>query len=304
MIRNQFRCNPEVERQFPRFYPFLEGVINARLDELSAAAASASAFRANERDRRVWLYWGQGWDQAPILCHVCKDSWNSLNKHYNINLIDYTRSVDMFAGLSVERQIYQPRVKANVLRLRLLLRYGGVWADPTVFCARPLETWLPFCSADSNLFMFSFRPGGDRSIANWFIKGSGSSCLLALWSALYEAYLEELVRQKVGLHAYFVQHYIFDVARQLSDEAAREWIRMPKLPPGAAGGALGALIDGKADPSTPLSEPDHRRIARLLTEIPIHKLSWKGRAAAGGERVAGMLDALRRYAGTHAVAGA
>lgn len=294
-INGSFLRNPQVEERFPNFYPFLEKIIQTEHERLAEAVANASA-QASKRPRRVWLYWGQGWDSAPPVCQLCRESWQGLNREFQVEAIDEGTFDGLLDGLSLGRELYHPRIKANVLRLRLLLNFGGVWADPTIFCARPIESWLPFCSSDSSLFLFSFRRGGDRRIANWFIKGDGSSCLLALWSALYEAYLEALIKHRTGLHAYFAQHYIFDVARQLSPEAAREWERMPRLSPGAAGGSIGSIIEAPGEVAAPLADSEQRRIARLLNEIPIHKLSWKGRVSSGAERTERILDELRAFA--------
>ena len=34
-------------------------------------------------------------------------------------------------------------VAIELLRMRLLLKYGGVWADATTLCLRTMDEWLP-----------------------------------------------------------------------------------------------------------------------------------------------------------------
>ena len=68
-----------------------------------------------------------------------------------------------FADLPVQKQ-------TNLYRLCLLSKYGGVWADATCLCSRPLNDWLPQF-AQSGFFAFR-NPGKDRLLANWFLASS------------------------------------------------------------------------------------------------------------------------------------
>ena len=65
---------------------------------------------------------------------------------------------------------------SDLIRTKLLIKYGGVWADPTCFCMRPLEEWLPGYM-DAGVFMFH-RPGESRIISNWFIASEQGNLLL------------------------------------------------------------------------------------------------------------------------------
>ena len=60
-----------------------------------------------------------------------------------------------------------PNHRANVLRMELLARHGGVWVDATCFCVRPLDEWLP-AQMSSGFFAFA-RPARSRLLANWFL---------------------------------------------------------------------------------------------------------------------------------------
>ena len=67
--------------------------------------------------------------------------------------------------------------RSDVIRTQLLLRHGGVWADPTVWFAGPMDEWLSE-RMESGLFLFH-RPGRDRLISNWFIAAEAGNPLLA-----------------------------------------------------------------------------------------------------------------------------
>ncbi|MFN6956327.1 MAG: capsular polysaccharide synthesis protein [Acetobacteraceae bacterium] len=289
-----YRPNPRVAGSAPGFYPFMDVLLErhgAAVAEAVRAAVERRAERPGPVPRRVWLHWAQGWAAAPPVALLCRDSWLAWNRRYDVVPTDEAGLADLLAGVAWEPARFPPRIRADALRLRLLARRGGVWADATVFCSRPLETWLPFCTADSRFFVFAFRPGGDRGLASWFIQGDGGSPLLAAWSALFDLYLAELSRRRQAPHAYFALHYVFDIARQLLPETRDEWETMPKLPPAQAGGAVLRMLEAGDDAG--LGEAEQARLARLLHEIPLHKLSWKGAVAAGGARVEAVFAALR-----------
>lgn len=59
---------------------------------------------------------------------------------------------------------------SNVIRLSLIAKHGGVYADADCFCTRPLDTWIHE-AAKSGFFAFRFiesdRWLNDRSVSGW-----------------------------------------------------------------------------------------------------------------------------------------
>lgn len=129
--------------------------------------------------RIVWMYWHQGWHQAPYLVKKCFESWKkhhpewqviALDKHTiykHIDPVDVTE--EKFNNMPVKK-------RANLLRIKLLIEYGGVWADATCYCMKPLDTWLNEYMG-AGVFMFQ-NPGRDRLMANWFIASEQNNYLL------------------------------------------------------------------------------------------------------------------------------
>lgn len=136
--------------------------------------------------KKIWIYWHQGWDQAPPLVQQAKNSWSKLNYGYEIHALD---QVTLFDFIEFPPTIHLQRKDLNVQkiaalgRLALLAKYGGVWVDATVVCNRPLDTWL----ADYHTAQFfAFRnPRPDRLMANWFIAAEPQSIIL---QRLYESF--------------------------------------------------------------------------------------------------------------------
>lgn len=129
--------------------------------------------------RIIWMYWHQGWEEAPDLVKRCKASWIRLNSDYEIRLLDQR---SLFDYITFPKSIYLERKDITIQkisalgRLALLRKYGGVWTDATVMCTQPLNEWL---ESYYDCHFFAFRnPGEDRLMSNWFIAAEPDSIIL------------------------------------------------------------------------------------------------------------------------------
>ena len=93
---------------------------------------------------------------------------------------------------------------SDLLRLKLLAKYGGVWADATLLCSTPLDHWVHLCDAVRNLSGYQ-RPRRERTISSWFVAACPESIMIEKLLNEFETYL-----QKTGVKAYFAFHYIFE----------------------------------------------------------------------------------------------
>lgn len=73
---------------------------------------------------------------------------------------------------------------------------GGVWADATLWCARPLDDWLEPSCRTAGFFGYD-RPAADRPIATWFLAAAADSRIASLWHA---AVLRLATKTKYCLH--------------------------------------------------------------------------------------------------------
>lgn len=208
--------------------------------------------------RRVWMLWFQGEAEAPDMVRTCIASWRRLNPGWQVEVLD---------GDSLARWIEPPTLpaqarlnhRANVVRLALLARHGGVWADATTLCLRPLDDWIDRTQA-CGFFAFA-RPQPARPVANWFIAARPDAPLLAAWRQWSEIYLTSSRPPA----SYFWQHHTFDWLLRRSPELARAWTAAPQI---SARGPhiLQRLIDGHL-PREAL--PTRAQLA----EIPFFKLN-------------------------------
>lgn len=263
--------------------------------------------------RTIWFFWSQGLARAPVVVRKCHESLVERNPGWRVVVLDKQglaefTAVDYQAGAVGQ---LPGRLQADLARLDLLARHGGVWADATCFCVRPLDDWLLPC-LPSGFFAFD-RPGPDRLLSSWFLAAQPGNALVAETFALMRGYLSQPVRRdehaflvkaltrllraaprtrgwwfnpalRAGLGAvpYFALHYGFEQVIGANPDCAEIWRQTPKI---SADGPHGLIRAGLVAPASDVirAEIDRR-------EVPVYKTSWKlGTAAIPADSVLGYL---------------
>ena len=252
--------------------------------------------------KSIFTYWHQGFDNAPRLVRLCVAQARRLHPDWRIHLIDYEsigEFVPEFPMPRHNREGISLAAWSDLVRLQLLLKHGGVWMDPTVFCVRPLDQWLPGVM-NAGIFMFS-RPGRDRLVSSWFIASEPSnpwleevnSTMLKYWSGkkfrnlgrkysplegqLFRIINRNLVFPRLWftplftrifpLQPYFFFHYAFQLAVARSETARGVCRAMPKRPADAPHALLRLGL---------LSSITDEAKALLWSEsATVFKLNWK-----------------------------
>lgn len=124
------------------------------------------------------MYWHSGIENAPLLARICIESWRRKNPGWTVRVLDDAK-LGNWVDMKDVREL-NPRITiqafSDVLRWRLLAQYGGVWADATLYCNRPLDDWLPKELRNSAIFMF--RSNGVDLMFSWFIASRDNSLLV------------------------------------------------------------------------------------------------------------------------------
>ena len=243
---------------------------------VEATTAYFAPYQNREIPKILWLFWEQGLAEAPLLIRASVAQWRAMNPAWEIRVIDRES-----AGAWVDMPDLSPalahRMRANALRLRLLARHGGVWADATTYCHRPLDEWLPLLGGQTGFFTFA-GPHRDRWIDNWFIAAHPDTALIRTWCARYDAYVTRLTHTP---QKYFMMIYILQWAL-LRDPALRQVFRSSGALPAVPCYYLMAALEGKAPPAL---------FGRALAQgLPVNKLSH--RAGLPGREMLGRLEAL------------
>ena len=113
-------------------------------------------------NNNIWLYWRQGWSNVPSLVRAVSESWMRHNPTWHVIMLDrdnYTKYMDTshICHKKSACDHIPDAAFSDILRLHLMSSYGGVWADATVWCNRPLDEWVHSFAAKTQFFMYRSR---------------------------------------------------------------------------------------------------------------------------------------------------
>lgn len=135
--------------------------------------------------RNIFIYWAQGFPNAPLVVQKCVLSWKLRNPNWTLYEIDDSNITDY---IDVSESIHDINKKdisktgySDIVRILLLEKYGGCWCDATTFCNVPLDEWLP-ASISSGFFAFSRSDAGPNiKTSSWFLYGELNNYIVTAW---------------------------------------------------------------------------------------------------------------------------
>ena len=123
----------------------------------------------------IWMEWEQGEADLRSLNGTdskysrdwrCVVGWRRLNPGWEVRLLD-AASAPTYAphyGALVRRNNTDRVHRSDLLRLEVLSRYGGVWADISTCPVRALDAWLPEVLSPTGFFAFWRFPKRDATV--------------------------------------------------------------------------------------------------------------------------------------------
>lgn len=153
----------------------------------------------HQRSNKVWVCWFQGIEQAPKLVQKCYQSLlDNLTTHEIVlitasNLEDYVKFPSYIIKKWKNGEITNTHM-TDLLRLELLIQYGGLWIDATVLCTESSDN-IPEYYFDSDLFLYQcLKPGRDGHShinSSWLISAkTNNKILMATRHLCYEYWKE------------------------------------------------------------------------------------------------------------------
>jgi len=206
---------PEVLRKVE---PFLVQKYGSKVQEFKKFNSSKEL--KHEHPKVIWWCWLQGKEQAPQIVNACLNSLmrefkgssvqevQGLSDGYEIKVIDaenwkeYVELPD-YIEKKWEKKHIPPALFSDLLRLELLIKYGGSWIDSTVLCtgskefeslssssgstsSPSVQEFKKYLEADLFLFQYTKQGSIPVSISNWFISAcSNNEVLMVLREMLY-----------------------------------------------------------------------------------------------------------------------
>lgn len=230
----------------------------------------------------IWWSWLQGLDEAPEITHVCLDSVRRHMPGYEIRLIteaNYREYVELPDHVldRWNRKLMCAAHFSDLLRTELLLRYGGVWIDATVFLTG--DGLCSILDQTKDLFMPSIIADFYGYTAeNWLIAACPDNDLLRLTRDLLYAYWKD---HKLACD-YMIYFLFFTMAAKRYEEQWHEVFQYCREP--------SFLLSREL--RSPFSE---RRYMEIKQMTSIHKLIWKKKYHGGPGSFYDVLIHQRRY---------
>lgn len=217
-----------------------------------------------ETSNKVWVCWFQGIDNnTPTVVKRCIQSmYDNLKNEEVILLTDenYSNYVSLpdFIMKKYRDGIITKTHLTDILRLELLIKYGGIWIDSTVLCTGEIPDYI----TKSDLFLFqNLKPGRDGdavALSSWFIAAkTNNKVLMATRKLMYDYW-----KKNNTLINYFLIHNFLRMSLERFPDEEDKLIKFPNSTPHIL------LLD--------MFKPyDKHKWNVIKTMTPVHKLAYK-----------------------------
>lgn len=214
----------------------------------------------------VWLFWYQGFDNAPDIVKTCVNCIKKVFKgsKYKINLLTKNNVFDYVnLPIYIEKKFKKKLISfahySDIIRTFLLVKYGGYWIDPTVFI--PNNSKFFNIVEEQRIFVFKVLDLSGQCfcksyISNWFIYSVPNEKILSLTLNLLYKYWKKRNKPE----NYFIYHTLFSIS---ADRFRKEFDNIPTY--------------NNCSPHTlqweMYNEFNENRFVELLKLSPVHKMN-------------------------------
>lgn len=237
----------------------------------------------NEEQRTIWWCWLQGIENAPEIVKACYNSLlrefkgsrvqevqkvagHARDEGYEIKVIDAKNwreyvEFPVYIVEKWERGRIPAAMFSDLLRVELLIKYGGTWIDSTVLCTGGSRFMVQGSKLmDAPLFVFQYTKEGSVpvSISNWFITACRNNEVLRVLREMLYAYW----RDYDCVLDYYIFHLFFAM---ISKEYKEQILAMPF----AQSQRSLVLLHHWGE------KFDQRKWDRLTSEVCFHKLAFR-----------------------------
>lgn len=218
----------------------------------------------HESSNKVWICWFQGMENAPELVQKCYQSVkrNLPDREIIILTTDNIKDYIHFPDYIMEkwkRGVITHTHMTDLLRLELLIKYGGMWLDATVFCSGGKIAPYFF---DSDLFFYQcLKPGRDGHstyMSSWLMSAKTNNKILMATQFLCCEYWKE----HDSIVDYFLLHDFMSI---VLDYYPEDWNKIVPRDNATPHILLLRLFDSY----------DEKIWAVVKEQTPFHKLSYK-----------------------------
>lgn len=214
--------------------------------------------------KKIWICWFQGEENAPDIVRMCIASVRKTFSDYSVTVItdeniDEYIEIPKFIKDKRKKGIIKPAHYSDLIRLELLIKYGGIWLDSTVF-VNSKNLIEHILEGKERLFVYQDFKAIDSyvGISNWCIVANQNNPYLSTVRNMLIDYWKKCNR----VCNYYIFHMFFMIVAEIKPE---EWKKIPAYscqPPHILQNELFDVYD-------------KGRFNQLMEMSSIHKLSYK-----------------------------
>jgi len=142
------------------------------------------------------MCWFQGENDSSVrwIHKQCISRWRSLNPDWDVNVLDNEKIktiIPEYFDIIGDNEVLLP-TRSEVVRILLLRKFGGIWADTNVYPMYPLDYIIPKILNDTGFFTYRFFPRvkrklkGTRDAVSWFLVADRPGHpLIVKWSDMF-----------------------------------------------------------------------------------------------------------------------
>ena len=151
------------------YYRKVKKYLRKHYEAASDKNPSGLSFGTMQLDNPIWIYWGQGMEDAPDIVKAC---YASIKKHASSevillsekNIIEYVQLPQTVIEKNKSGAISNAAL-SDIIRFSLLEHFGGTWLDATVF----LTGKMPEYVTESDFFAFRYSFGKINNPAQYSV---------------------------------------------------------------------------------------------------------------------------------------
>lgn len=189
---------------------------------------SGRRIKDDGQEERIFTIWLQGEEKAPEIVKACLRSIRH-NCSQQLVVLD-SRTLPEWISLPdhIIRKWQEGKIRAahfaDICRVELLYRYGGIWMDATCFATSAVpeeimaEDFFIYLSGNRLKGLYSF-------VQNCFFRSRKGDYLLKAWREAILNYWES----EDSIIDYFAHQLLFKVTVEKNPEAMRHFARMPHI---------------------------------------------------------------------------
>lgn len=127
----------------------------------------------------IWILWDRA--PTPFVVDAVQKSWKYHNPGWEVRVLKFV-DLPQYMDTSKLKATMTIQARSDMIRLNLLNNHGGVWADATMLCMKPLDEWIWKYVKAQGFFMFG------QLTCSWFVVSRANTDLISTWSRLADNY--------------------------------------------------------------------------------------------------------------------